>query len=161
MAQTPSTISAQIASGTALTNSTTETALASYTIKGGTLGAGKSIGFDATFLTTSAQSTDTLQLKVYIGSTAIATFTAEDQTTNDVSVITGKLTSRALSSSATVVSWVLGTDSDATGEAARGFAAKTASLDTTGDIVLSIKGTWSSAHADNSVQCESFNVVEY
>lgn len=161
MAQFPSTVHAQIASGTALTDSTTETALASYTIKGGTLAAGKSIGFDATFLTTAAQSTDTLTLKVYIGATAIATFTAEDQTTNDVSVITGKLTSRALSSSATVVSWVLGTDADATGEAARGFAAKTASLDTTGDIVLSIKGTWSVASANNSVQCESFNVVEY
>jgi hypothetical protein len=160
MGQFSKNLHSQIAVGTALTNSTTETALASYTIKGGTLAAGKSIAFDATFVTTAAQSTDTLTLKVYIGSTAIATFTAEDQTTNDVSVITGKLTSRSLAASATVVGWVLGTDADATGEAARGFVAVTGSLDTTADLVLSIKGTWSAQSAADSVQCESFNVIE-
>lgn len=161
MAQNPSTVYAQTAVGTALTNSTTETTLASYTVKGGTLAAGKSIGFDFTAITTGAQSTDTLTLKVYIGSTAVATFTAEDQTTNDVSVITGKFTSRALSSSASVVCWVIGADADATGEAARSFVVVASSLDTTGDIVISVKGTWSAASASDSVQCESFNVIEY
>ena len=160
MAQNPSTIYAQTAVGTALTNSTTETALASFTIPAGTLSAGKSIAFDAAFITTAAQSTDTLTLKVYIGSTAIATITAEDQTTNDVSVIFGKLTSRALSSSATVAGWVIGTDADATGEAARGFVAVTGSLNTAADLVLSIKGTWSAQSASDSVQCEMFNVIE-
>jgi hypothetical protein len=55
---------------------------------------------------------------------------------------------------------VIGTDADATGEAARGFVAVTGSLNTAADLVLSIKGTWSAQSANDSVQCEMFNVIE-
>lgn len=160
MAQVANRLHSQSAAGTAVTNTTTETAVASYTIKGGTLAAGKSIQFSAVCQTTSSNGTDTLLYKVYLGSTAIATLTAVDQANNDVAIFDGELTSYGLSSSTTVVSKVITNDSDATGQAARCFAAVTASVDTTADIVLSIKATWSNASASDSCYCAMFNVDE-
>lgn len=160
MAQVPNRLYSQTAAGTAVTNTTTETAVASYTIKGGTLAAGKSIKFSAVCQTTASNSTDTLLYKVYLGSTAIATLTAVDQANNDIATFDGELTSYALSSSTTVVSKVIANDSDATGQAARCFGAPTTGVDTTADIVLSINATWSVANAGNSCYCAMFNVDE-
>lgn len=160
MAQVPNRLYSQTAAGTAVTNTTTETAVASYTIEGGTLAAGKSIKFSAVCRATATNDTDTLLYKVYIGSTAIATLTAVDQANNDIALFDGELTSYALAASTTVVSKVIANDSDATGQAARCFAAVTSSVDTTADIVLSIKATWSAASASDSCYCAMFNVDE-
>ena len=160
MAQVANRLYSQSAAGTAVSATTTETNVAAFTIKGGTLAAGKSIQITAVCQTTSSNGTDTLLYKVYLGSTAIATLTAVDQANNDIAVFDGELTSYALSSSTTVVSKVIANDSDATGQAPRCFGAITASVDTTADIVLSIKATWSSNNAGNSCYCAMFNVDE-
>lgn len=153
-----SVLYSQSAAGTAVTNTTTETAVASYTIPANSLKAGNVLKFRAACFTTGSNGTDTLLYKVYLGSTAIATLTAVDQANGDVAIFDGELNAYAQASSTTVVSSVVSNDADATGQAARAFAAATASVDTTADIVLSIKATWSAAHASNSCYCGQFNV---
>ncbi len=160
MGQHSKNLYSQAAAGAAVTDTTTETTVASYTIKGGTLAAGKSIAFDALCKTTASNSTDTLLYKVYLGATAIATLTAVDQANDDIAVFCGKLTAYASSSSADVVTWVISNNADATGQASRNFGAVLTGVATSGDLVLSIKATWSAQSASNSCYCASFNVVE-
>src|ERR1700742_4406776 len=69
----------QVAAGTALTNSTTETLLGSFTIPANTLKAGDLLRFRYQGIATATNSTDTLLHKLYIGGlagTALLTGTA-------------------------------------------------------------------------------------
>lgn len=148
------------AAGTTLTNSTTETALASYVFPANFFTASKVIRFSFACLTASSNSTDTLTIKVNFGGTAVATSTAVDQANNDVCVVEGTITIRDADSSGTAVAAVLVSDPDANGTSADAFYASVGSLDFTGALTLSVSGTWSVAHADNQVASQLWVVEE-
>ena len=147
-----------IADGTSLENSTVETILASKTIDGGTLRVGDVIEVVARVWVEDQNTTDTLTLKLYFGTEEIVTSGAVDVADNDIGYIHAFVTVRSIGS---------GGDIEAAGLVALGvpgtvtahpFRKAEAAEDLSGDVVISVKGTWSVAHADNECEAEHFSV---
>lgn len=158
-------LNADLSAGTTLTNSTTETALCTYTFPAYALQAGKVYQFEAAFLVPDQNSTDTLLLKGYlgatgIGDTAIFTVNATDVADGDLAVVRGTLVVRSVGSAGVVAALSFASDADAATEAAGAHYVLVSSLDTTAALNLVIAGTWSVAHADNQVASQMFNVYE-
>ncbi len=158
-------LSFDVAAGTAHTNSTTETAIASYTFPAGSLQAGKCYKWEAVVRATATDSTDTLALVAYFGgttlTTAVATLNATDVADNDVVFFQGTLQVRDADDSSTVVHLILTQNPAATGAGTLEYHHTiTASLDTTAALLLEIGADWSVAAAANSCQSELFNVYE-
>jgi hypothetical protein len=149
------------AAGTALSNTTTETTVASYAFKARELQDGSVISFTFAARATATNATDTLLFKVYLGSTAIYTCTAVDVANNDVSLITGKIVIRDADSSGTAVCVARGSDCDATGTLnPQDEVTLVSSVDFTAALTLAVKGTWSVASASNSCQSEMWLVEQ-
>lgn len=154
-------LNAITAAGTAVTNTTTETAVASYSIPAYGAQNGKVYHWECGVRTTGQNSTDTLLVKAYLGSTAIYTSAAVDQAAGDVSIVRGVIVVRDADSSGTAVCLTTGSDPDASGSIApKGELVLVSSLNFQAAIALSVKVTWSVAHASNSCQAELFNVYE-
>lgn len=151
------------AAGTALTNSTTRTALASFTIKGGMLRANSRIRVRAQVIATATNSTDTLLLDIggAVGGTpaSLVAGTATDVADNNIGVIDADLTIRTIGASGTLVGFAHISTLAASGTAApvEKLIAST-TIDTTADLVLGVYGTWSVASASNSCRADVFNV---
>lgn len=154
------------AAGTALTNSTTETALGSYTIPANTLQAGSLIQIRYQGIATATNSTDTLAVKLYIGGlsgTALISHAATDVADNNVFSGEYELAIRTVGSSGTMV----GCGTYKSVPAAEGTAtykddilASTA-IDTTADQAVSVSGTWSQQSASNSCRLDFLRVVVF
>ncbi len=147
-----------IADGTSLENSTTETVLASKTIDGGILRVGDVLEILARVWVEDNNSTDTLTIKLYVGTEEIVTTGAVDVADDDIGFIHAFVTVRAIGSSGAV---------EATGTVALGvpgtvtakpFRKAQATEDISGDVAIAIKGTWSVANADNECEAEHFSV---
>jgi hypothetical protein len=156
---------ALLAAGTALTNSNTETVLGSYEFPAHFFQAGKVVQFEALVRSTATNATDTLVVRVRFGATtltgtALITTATVDQANDDICVVRGTLICRDADSSSGLVFLGGGNDADATGQAARNFAAILSSVDTTGALKLEVTGTWSVANAGNSCQLEALNIYE-
>jgi hypothetical protein len=153
------------AAGAALTNSTTRTALASVTIKAGTLKVGSRIRVRATAIATATNSTDTLLLDIggAVGGTpaAIASATATDVANDNIAGFDLDLVVRTIGQSGTLAGGGLFTRTPAAGTgtavAPVGLVAST-TIDTTADLVLGLYGTWSVASASNSCRADHFTV---
>jgi hypothetical protein len=146
------------AAGAELTDTTTETTLASTTLAAGQLAAGRAIEVIASTLTTSSNGTDTLTLKLYIGGTVVWTSAGVDQANNDVGTVRALASSKGTGAASTVDVTGYGVDPDATGTiAAKGFF-KQLSLNTSSELEVKLTGTWSVQHADNKVKCHQFIV---
>lgn len=147
-----------VAASSAVTNTTTETSFGqTYSIPANTLQAGSVIEIISQGIATATNSTDTLNIKVYVNSTAIAASGAVDVADNDIWVAHQFVTIRTNGGSGTFVS--AGHISlDAAGDPqGNTFTASTA-IDTTAAVTLDVKATWSVASTANSCRQDLFLV---
>lgn len=154
------------AAGTALTNTTTETSLASVTIPANSLDSGSIIKVRFQGIATATNSTDTLTVKLYIGTagiggTALISMAATDVANNDVFQGEYELVIRTTGSSGTMV----GCGTFKSIPAAEGTMTikddilASTTIDTTVNQVIMLAGTWSVANAGNSCRADLFNVM--
>ncbi len=158
-----------LADGTTLTNSTTETVLGEYVVPAGYFNvAGKSLRVKWAGSCPSTNSTDTLTLRIRIGTsatpssnTAVFTGTATDVANNDV--FGGEVVifpRSAPSTSGTLV--VHGRASNPAAAPSPIIVANKAitTADTTAAIRVQVSGTWSVASSSNQVALIAFDVWE-
>jgi hypothetical protein len=149
---------AQTTAGTALTNSTVETILATTTLKGARFRKGDVIRVRAQGIATATNSTDTLNLKLYIGTEMIAQTGAVDVANSDIWLIDADIVIRTIGASGTMVAagtTGLGAVGTVT---AKPFLLAEATEDISGDVACKITGTWSVANSGNSCRNDLFNV---
>lgn len=153
---------------TAVTATASETAFdKKYTIPANTLRAGSVIKVRFQGIATATNSTDTLQIKAYLGGTggtAILTGTATDVANNNVFSGEFTIVVRTIGSSGTFVAFGTHTDvpaasGTATQDVMEITASTTVDTTTTQDIVVS--ATWSTNSAGNSCRLDIFVVEAY
>ena len=148
------------AASTALTNTTTETSFdnSSVVMPANTLNAGDVIRLRAQGICTSTNSTDTLNVKVKIGSTVIAATGAVDVANNDIFFVDVDIPIRTIGASGTLVATgLVGLGVEGTVTAKPTKLAST-TIDTTASNTLSVTGTWSVASASNSCRLDVCDV---
>lgn len=146
------------AAGTALTNSTSETTLGAKTISGADLRVGDVIRVLAQVIATATNSTDTLTLKLYVGTEEIVTTGAVDVANGDIGYINCDVVVRSIGASGKLAAAglvALGVPGTVT---AKPFLKAEASEDISGDVAVAVKGTWSVANAGNSCRLDVMNV---
>ncbi len=153
------------AAGTAVSNTTTMTSFAKWSIPADTLVPGKIYGITGAVRSTATNSTDTLVATVTFGTnatlpasnTACSASAAVDQANDDVCVFDLKL--HVMSTTRAVLIGYL-TDSDAEGSKLLASAYQIITIAAGTAYYLDIAGTWSVASASNSAQAEAFAVYE-
>lgn len=156
-----------VAAGTALTGSSTETLLGSYSIPADTLKAGTVVKVRFQGIATATNSTDTLTIKLYIGGlsgTALLTGTATDVANNNIFAGEALIQIRTAGASGTLVA--VGTHTDvpaASGTATHGICEITASttVDTTAAQVVGVGAAWSTTSGSNSCRLDILVVEIY
>ncbi len=152
------------AAGTALTNTVTRTALASFTIKAGSLRVGSRIRVRAHAIATATNSTDTLLLDIggAVGATpaALCSSSAVDVANNDIGFFDLDITVRTIGASGTLViaGHYVKTLAQLDTAVTKPFFLASTTIDTTADLVLGLYGTWSVASASNSCRADDFSV---
>ena len=148
-----------IADAAALTNTTSETAFdKSYTFPVGSLKAGDKIVIEGEVRATATNSTDTLTVKVKIGSTLLATSGAVDVANNDICVFRLTLTvtdvgaTGHFTASGTISLGVAGTVT------AKAVYVDSTAIDTTATQAITVTGQWSNASSSNSATLEQLSV---
>jgi hypothetical protein len=109
-------------------------------------------------IATATNSTDTLTVKGYIGSTAYVATAALDVANNDIAVWFMDIVVRTIGASGTVVAFgsqSIGTPATAT---MKPYNLASTTIDTTADITLDAKATWSVANAGNSCRMDGHNI---
>jgi len=147
----------QTAAGTALTNSTTETVLSTQTVDGTGLAVGDVIHVVSQGIATATNSTDTLTIKLKVGTEEISTTGAVDVEDDDIWYIDAYITVRAIGSSGKIIGagiQIL----DAVGTAPVVFNKAEATEDISGDTTITITGKWSVANAGNSCRSDMFMI---
>jgi hypothetical protein len=158
---------AMLGAGAALTNTTTRTAWATYTIKAGSLRVGSRIKVKGQVIATATNATDTLLVDIggAVGATpAIIVGTAATDVANDnVAAIDAEFVIRTLGATGTLAGSAWLTTTIAANLTAAPVLARIASttVNTTVDIVLGLYGTWSVASASNSARADLFSVEVY
>ena len=135
----------QTAAGTALTNTTTLTALSTASIPANTLVAGSAIHIFSQGICTSHNADDTITITLKIGNTTIAATAEIAVNTDDIYVIDAWIQIRTIGSSGTFV---------ASGKILDNFNKDEATIDTTQSQDITVNGTWNFAHGDNSVRSD-------
>lgn len=152
-------LSAAVAASTAVSNTTTETSFGvTKTIPAGSLKAGDVITIFGQVIATATNSTDTLLIKAYIGSTAYFTSATLDVANNDICVWRAELVVRTIGASGTVVGAGFGIIGPPASATTKQFNLASTTIDTTVDITLDVKATWSVASASNSCRLDIHNV---
>lgn len=151
------------AAGTAHSNSTTETAIGSYSMPANTLFQGARLRIRYQGIATATNGTDTLTVKLYIGGltgTALLSGTATDVADNNVFMGEFDLICRTVGSAGTFV----GFGSHADVPAASGTAVPvyesvgSTAIDTTTAQVIAVGADWSAASASDSCRLDVFTV---
>jgi predicted RecA/RadA family phage recombinase len=146
------------ANGAAVTNTTAETAMASFVIPAGALKQGRIIDYFAATIATSTNGTDTFRYRVRLGGVAgsvVADTGAIDLANNDIAVIAGQVVVREDGASGSIVA------------AAHGMLKTTGfntlldatAVDTTAALTLVLTCTQSAASASNSTRATLFNAI--
>jgi len=153
-------LGAIIAAGTALTNNNAETTLGSFTIPANRLQVGDVIRFRAQGIAPATNSTDTLNVKAYLGTNNLCATGALDVANNDIFYIEGDIVVRTIGNAATGTIVAAGLQSIGTpGTAtAKPWNFASANLDTTIAEILKITGTWSVANAGDSCRLDILDV---
>ena len=150
---------ANIADSAEVENTVTETAFdISKTIDGAKLRVGDVIEILARAYVVDNNSTDTLTLKLYAGTEEIVTTGAVDVADADIGFIHAFITVRATGASGSLAGGglvALGVPGTVT---AKPFRKDAATEDISGDVAITVKATWSVAHADNEVELEQLIV---
>jgi hypothetical protein len=142
------------------TDTTTETTFSngSKTLQGADFKVGDVIAVRALVNVPSTNSTDTLNIKLYIGTEEICATGALNVTNDDVAYIDAQIVVRALGASGAVAAagvtsiGVIGTAT------AKPFRKAQATEDLSSTVAVAVKATWSVAHADNDCDLEHFTV---
>lgn len=157
-------VSMSQAAGTALSNSTTETSLASWAIPADSLTPGKVYLISGGVRVTAQNSTDTLALGVRFGTsatmssnTAVGASTAVDAAVSDLATFSFFL--HCHSATRAVITGTM-SDVDAEGTVAMENYQEILTIATGTAYRLDVTGTWSVASASNSCQAEAFSVIE-
>lgn len=143
-------------------NTTTETAFsnASKTIDGSTLQVGDVIEVIGQVLCTDSNSTDTLNVKLYVGTEEIVATGAVDASDDDILQIHAFITIRSTGASGTLAATGTFSPLAAAGSCTtEAFSKSQATEDISGDVAIAMKATWSVAHADNECECENFVII--
>lgn len=151
-----------LAASSTVTNTVTETTFSTgtVTIPENTLKAGDMLRVRLHGTVPSTNSTDTLNIKLKIGSTVIAQTAAFNVTNSDVFLIDASIIFRTIGASGTMVANALTQIGIINSTAAQASALASTSVDTTGDLTMTVTATWSVAHADNQCALQSL-VVEH
>ena len=152
------------AAGSALTNSTAETVLASTTIAADTLESGTTVHIRAFVVTSASNSTDTLTVRLRMGTTtltgtALVSTAAIDQVNGDQCVIDFTVVCRADPSAASAcVGFGMFSDPDAAGTAMKTASIAATNFATNGALLVEVTGEWSVANAGNSCAAQAMAV---
>jgi hypothetical protein len=146
---------ASVATSAQVENTTTETAFdKSKTIDGGMLRVGDVIHCMAKVNVEDNNGTDTLLLKMKLGSLVIGATAAIDVADLDVGIIDVYVTVRATGAGGQIVSGGQAGLGILTTGTMRVTGLSPTSLDLSGDVALTVTATWSAAHADNECELE-------
>ena len=150
------------AAGTALSNTTAETALGSNTIPAYRLRPGNIIRVYYQGIATATNSTDTLAVKLYIGGlsgTALISAAAVDVANNDLFFGSCNIVVRTVGATGTIVAHGFYKTTAAEGTAPiKDDVQASTTLDTTAAKDITVSGTWSVASASNSCRLDILNV---
>jgi len=154
------TLYANTAASAAVSNTTTETAFdKSYTIPANLLVAGDVLTIKGQVIATATNSTDTLNIKLKLGSTVLVASAAVDVANNDVVFFEITVLVRTAGASGTYVAAghcsTVGAAGTVTQRAA--FVASTA-IDTTATNAITVTATWSAASSGDSVRLDVLDV---
>jgi predicted RecA/RadA family phage recombinase len=143
----------------AIANTTAETAFdKSHTIQANTLQVGDVLKIRAQAIAPSTNSTDTLTLKLKLGTTLIAATSAVDVANNDIGYFDATVVVRGIGSGGTIAGTgeqTLGTPGTAT---VKPFALAATTVDTTVDQAITVTATWSVANAGDSCRLDMLTV---
>lgn len=148
-----------VADSTAVSDTTDETAFnKTITIPANFLRAGDVVRIKGSVVATATNSTDTLTVKVKIGSTVIHTITAVDVANNDAANFDIEVTIRTIGATGTMVAMgFAGVGVPATATSKVASLASTA-IDTTASKAVSATATWSAASAGDSCKLSILSV---
>lgn len=150
----------KVAASTAISNtvSTEQDFDKTYTIPANSLKAGDLLRIRGHVVVSAQASTDTLTVKVYIGSTAVVTTAAVDAAVGDIVFFDILVVIRTIGASGTMVaSFLQANGVPGTVTAKPGFLAST-TIDTTAAKVVKVSATWSATSATNTCALQSFTV---
>lgn len=158
-------IYALIAAGTALTNSTAETVMASYELPANHFQVGKVYHLHGAVITTATNSTDTFAGNVRVGpttltGTVVAAAAATDVADNNKVVYDLYFTVRNIGAASIVIVTGYCTVPGAEGTATMRVAFESLSLDSRVAQKIELTGTWSVASASNSARADAFILRE-
>lgn len=159
MSATPALVYAAAAASTAISNTASETPFDNITLSlaADTIRAGDTYEFEAQAIATATNGSDTLTVKVKIGSTVIVTTGALDATNADLAVIRGTITFRTAGASGTLVAdgiQIIGAE----GTAVKDWKLASTVVDTTAAMAITCTATWSNASSSNSCRLDNFTM---
>jgi hypothetical protein len=153
------------AAGTALTSSTAETVLASYTLPANHAQTLKRYRVKGAVVASSTNSTDTLQVQVRIGTTTLTgtvvhNGTAVDVANADVITFDFQIDVRTAGASGSMICHGTGTIEGAAGTVTSRAIYKALTPDTTAALKIEVTGTWSVSSGSNICAAQALSVDE-
>jgi hypothetical protein len=142
-----------------VTNTTVETAFAqTYAIPANVLQVGDRLRIKAALTVTSHNSTDTLNVKLYVGTNVLVASGATNNAANDIVYFDAEVEVRSITAAGTIVA--TGVYGDGTGgtATAKPFLFQSATLDSTVAETVKLTATWSVANAADIVRLDVFNI---
>jgi hypothetical protein len=131
----------------------------SYTLPANSLAVGDILDIEGWAVVSAQGGTDTLTVKLYLGSITLVTTAAVDSAVNDVVYVKATVVVRAVGATGAIVAGVLHTNGVAgTATVKSGFVASTA-IDTTAAQVIRASATWSATTATNTVALQALRVT--
>lgn len=150
------------ADSAAVTNTTTETAFdKSVTLAGVQLATGDVLEIVCMGVATATNSTDTLNVKLKVGTEIVASTGAVDVANDDIFYLHAFVTVQASGASGALMATgvrAIGADNTVT---AKPFRTDQASEDLSGNVLVSATATWSVANAGNSCKLEILDVIKH
>lgn len=150
----------QIAASSAITASSTETPFdqAPAVFPANLLKVGTRIKFRGQVIATATNSTDTLTIKVKLGSTVIFNSGALDVANNDISYFDGEITVRDIGATGHIVANGIGTIGTEGTSTDKAFKLASTAIDTTATQALTVTAQWSTTNAGNSCRSDGLTV---
>lgn len=152
-------LATRVAAGTALTASSTETTVDTVTVDASTLKPGDTFWVRSQGTATATNGSDTLTVKLYVGTEEICTTGAVDSTNGDIWYIDAIVTIRTTGASATLVGCGTVTNGVIGTATALPFLKASASEDLSSDFAIKVTAKWSSTSASNSCRSDVFTCV--
>lgn len=146
------------AASAAVTATITETAMDSQAFVANELAAGTVIDFELQGIATATNGTDTLTIKVKLGSTVILTIGPTDVANNSIWHVRGKIQIRTAGAAGTMVACGTNQALAAAGGAQVTWILASTAIDTTAAQTFQVTATWSTNNAGNSCRNDVFVV---